>query len=82
MCIRNYQSGSLSLKFYTTADIVSKLYDISASSTATERDLGWYFSCLYTSATPASMPVSASTSPSTTAVASTSGLVAIGYSNY
>ena len=82
MCIRNYQTGSLSLKFYTTADIVSKLYDISASSSATERDLGWYFSTLYTSATPASMPVSASTSPSTTAVASTSGLVAIGYSNY
>ena len=81
MCIRNYQSGSLSLKFYTTADIVSKLYDLSASSSAAERDLGWYFTCLYTSPTPASMPVSASTAPSTTAVASTASLVAIGYSS-
>ena len=81
MCIRNYQTGSLSLKFYTTVDIVSKLYDLSASISTAERDLGWYFTCLYTSATPTSMPVSASTAPSTTAVASTSALVAIGYSN-
>ena len=80
MCIRSYQSGSLSLKFHTPTGTVARYADISQSSTTYTRDMGWYFSCLYTSATPAAMPTVSASGPSTSAVAATGDYIMFGYS--
>jgi hypothetical protein len=80
ICIRNYQSGSLTLKLHTPTGTVSRYADISQSSTTYTRDMGWYFSCLYTSATPAAMPAVSASGPSTSAVAATGDYIMFGYS--
>lgn len=80
MCIRSYQSGSLSLKLHTPTGTVARYADISQSSTTYNRDMGWYFSCLYTSATPAAMPSVSASGPSTSAVAATGDYIMFGYS--
>ena len=80
MCIRNYQSGSLSLKLHTNTGTVTWYADISQSSTTYTRDMGWYFLCPYTASTPTSMPATASVSPTTNAVASYGEYIMFGYS--
>lgn len=78
--IRNYQSGSLSLKLHSNTGTVTWYADLSQSSTSYTRDMGWYFSCPYTASTPASMPATSSTTPSTNAVAEYSNYIMFGYS--
>ena len=80
ICIRNYQSGSLSLKLHTNTGTVTWYADISQSSTSYTRDMGWYFTCPYTASTPGSMPATSSTTPSTSAVASHGDFIMFGYS--
>lgn len=80
ICIRNYQTGSLSLKLHTLAGAVSWYADLSPSSTSYTRDAGWYFSCPYNAATPTTAPAVSAAAPSTTAVASHSEYIMFGYS--
>jgi hypothetical protein len=81
MCIRNYQSGSLSIKMVN--GIITQYGDLSLATSTLNRDLCWSWVCLWNSPTPASMPMVSSGAQSTTAVSeNTTGLPVIGYSNY
>lgn len=80
MCIRNYQSGSLSLKLHSNTGTVTHYADISQASTTYTRDMGWYFSCSYTASTPTSMPATSSTTPSVNAVVAYGDYIMFGYS--
>ena len=80
MCIRNYQSGSLSLKLHSNTGTVTHYADISQASTTYTRDMGWYFSCLYATPTPTAMPAISSTTATTTTVASYGDYIMFGYS--
>ena len=80
ICIRNYQSGSLSLKLHSNTGTVTWYADISQSSTTYTRDMGWYFLCPYTASTPTSMPATASVTPTTNAVAAYGDYIMFGYS--
>ena len=78
--IRNYQSGSLSLKLHSNTGTVTWYADISQASTSYTRDMGWYFSCSYTASTPTSMPATSSTTPSINTIAEYSNYIMFGYS--
>jgi hypothetical protein len=80
ICIRNYQSGSLSLKLHSNTGTVSWYADLSQSSTTYARDMGWYFSCPYNIPTPVSGPAVSAATPSTTAVAEHGQYIMFGYS--
>jgi hypothetical protein len=78
MAIRNYQTGSLSLKFLGSVAI--QYADISLATSILNRDLGWTWVCAYTASTPASMPAVASGGSSPTAVNEFQQIIALGYS--
>ena len=80
ICIRNYQSGSLSLKLHSNTGTVTWYADISQSSTTYTRDMGWHFLCPYTASTPASMPATSSTTATATTVAAHGDYIMFGYS--
>jgi hypothetical protein len=80
MCIRNYQSGSLSLKLHSNTGTVTWYADISQASTSYTRDMGWYFLCPYTASTPAIMPATSSITPSINTVADYANYIMFGYS--
>lgn len=80
ICIRNYQSGALSLKLHSTTGTVSWYADLSQSSTAYTRDMGWYFTCAYNLPTPATAPAVSAGTASSTAVASHGEYIMFGYS--
>jgi len=80
IAMRNYQSGTLSLKSLENVNVKSGYMDLSASVTTAPRDMSWYFTCGYTASTPTSMPAVSAVSPSTSAVAEWSQYLAIGYS--
>jgi hypothetical protein len=80
ICIRNYQSGSLSLKLHSNTGTVTWYADLSQSSTTYARDMGWYFLCPHASATPASMPATSSSTATATTVAAYGDYIMFGYS--
>ena len=80
ICIRNYQSGSLSLKLHSNTGTVTWYADLSQSSTTYTRDMGWYFRCSYTASTPESMPATSSSTATATTVAAHGDYIMFGYS--
>ena len=83
MCIRNYQTNSLSIKFYTSTSIVTEYGDISLSTSTLNRDLCWSWLALWNDPTPASIPATSSGSLSSTAISEyTLGVPLIGYSSF
>lgn len=83
MCIRNYQTGTLSIKMFVANSMVTEYGDISLATNTLNRDLCWSWNALWNDPTPASMPATSSGSVSATAVSEYSvGVPAIGYSSF
>ena len=80
ICIRNYQSGSLSLKLHSNTGTVTWYADLSQSSTTYARDMGWHFLCPHAAPTPASMPATSSSTATATTVAAYGDYIMFGYS--
>ena len=81
MAIRNYQTGSLSVRGISTSVGTTYYAEISQSTATVNRDMSWYWTCLWNSPTPASMPtVSGTVFPSTTSVIEYNTYIMIGYS--
>jgi hypothetical protein len=80
MAIRNYQTGSLSLKFLTSTTVPIQYADISLATSTLGRDMGWTWICAYTASTPASMPAVSSGGNSVNAVNEFQQIIALGYS--
>ncbi|CAB5208331.1 hypothetical protein UFOVP182_12 [uncultured Caudovirales phage] len=80
MVLRNYQSGSLQVRSLGNTTVTSDYMEISSSAGVNSREMTWYWTVPYTAATPASMPTVSASTPSTTAVAELSQIIAIGYS--
>ena len=82
MTIRNYQTGSLSIKGINNTNIVCDYSTIANSSSTEFRDMTWLWSVPYTNATPSDMPIVSAAGASTTTVAEFSQIPMIGYSSY
>lgn len=83
MCLRNYQTGSLSIKMYTSGSIVTEYGEISLATNVMNRDLCWSWNVLWNDPTPAFMPAVSSGALSATAVTEFStGVPCIGYSSF
>lgn len=82
MAIRNYQTGLLSLKYFSNSNVKCD-YSTLSTSTSEFRDMSWYFQVPWTAATPASLPqVSGSGLISPSYMLEFSQIPAIGYSSY
>jgi hypothetical protein len=80
MALRNYQTGSLSLKAFTNTTVLSHYAEIFTSGSTMARDNAWRWNVPYTDATPTAMPMTASLSPSaTTVTAQDTGILYMGY---
>jgi hypothetical protein len=82
MCLRNFQTGTLSLKVLTNSATLSYNAEVASSTTTMSRDLSWYWQVPFANPTPTSMPAISAASPSTTEVAEYTYVIAIGYSSY
>lgn len=80
MAIRNYQTGSLSVRGISTSAGTTYYGEISQSTGTVNRDMTWYWNCLWNSPTPASMPTVSGTVFSTTSVTELNSYIMIGYS--
>jgi len=59
--IRNYQTGTLSIKTYSNTDTATLYADVASSGSTMFRDNAWYFTCAWNAAVPTLMPMTAST---------------------
>jgi hypothetical protein len=80
MCIRNYQTGSLQVKAYSNTTVLCDMADVASAAGTIYRDMSWYWTVLWNSPTPASMPTISTGGPTTTSVAEYSQVLFIGYS--
>jgi hypothetical protein len=78
--LRNYQTGTLSVKSSPNADTMTWYSEISTSGTTMERDNGWFFTIPFANATPVAMPATSSITPSISTVAPADTLIYMGFS--
>jgi hypothetical protein len=79
--LRNYQTGSLSVKLIVNTSLLTEYAELAASGTTMARDNAWYWTVPWNAAMPASGPTMSASAPTTTRLASAdSSILWCGYS--
>lgn len=82
MGLRNYQTGTLSVRTLTSSSTITEFGEITSSPTTMTREMSWYWAVPWTAAVPTTAPTQSASSASTTAVGEWQQIINIGFSEF